>query len=171
MTATAVTQDTASQATPTAPAIVRPSVRRHSIKVELSTPAIGAELSNISLADAALDPDVIAEIRALWLKHKVLFFRDQNISPMEQQNFAAQFGELEAHPFAPSHPEADKLLMLYRNLDPSKPKNFVEKASRENALACRCHLQEGAAPRRGVALRTGSGHRRRHHVVQHGDGL
>src|SRR4249919_1621194 len=115
MTATAVTQDSTTQATSTAPAIVRPSVRQHSIKVELSTPTIGAELSNISLADAALDHDVIAEIRALWLKHKVLFFRDQNISPMEQQNFAAQFAELEAHPFAPSHPEADKLLTLYRN--------------------------------------------------------
>ena len=90
MTATAVTQDTTAQGTIATPAIVRPSVRRHSIKVELSTPAIGAELSNISLADAALDPDAIAEIRALWLKHKVLFFRDQNISPMEQQNFAAR---------------------------------------------------------------------------------
>ena len=66
-------------------------MRRHSIKVELCTPAIGAELSNISLADAALDADVIAEIRSLWLKHKVLFFRDQDISPMEQQTFAAQF--------------------------------------------------------------------------------
>jgi taurine dioxygenase len=43
-------------------------VRRHTINVKLSTPAIGAELSNISLADAALDPDVIAEIRALWLR-------------------------------------------------------------------------------------------------------
>jgi taurine dioxygenase len=73
-------------------------VRRHSIKVELCTPAIGAELSSISLADAALDPEAIAEIRALWLKHKVLFFRDQDITPMEQQNFAAQFAELEGHP-------------------------------------------------------------------------
>src|SRR4029077_18905181 len=132
MTATAVTQDITSQAPFAAPAVIRPSVRRHSIKVELSTPAIGAELSNISLADAALDPDAIAQIRALWLKHKVLFFRDQNITPMEQQNFAAQFAALEAHPRAPSHPEADKLLMLYRNLDQSKP-NFVEKISRENA--------------------------------------
>ncbi len=52
MAAAAVTQDSTTQATPAAPAIVRPSVRRHSIKVELSTPAIGAELSNISLADA-----------------------------------------------------------------------------------------------------------------------
>jgi taurine dioxygenase len=67
MTATGVTQDASTQATPMAPAIIRPSVRQHSIKVELCTPAIGAELSNISLADAALDPDAIAEIRALWL--------------------------------------------------------------------------------------------------------
>ncbi|MFP3741136.1 taurine dioxygenase, partial [Burkholderia sp. SIMBA_019] len=74
MTATVVTQNTTSQATRIAPALVRPSVRQHSIKVEICTPAIGAELSNISLADAALDPDAIAEIRALWLKHKVLFF-------------------------------------------------------------------------------------------------
>ena len=150
MTATGVTQDATSQATPMAPAIIRPSVRRHSIKVELCTPAIGAELSNISLADAALDPDVIAEIRALWLKHKVLFFRDQNISPMEQQNFAAQFGELEAHPLAPSHPEADKLLMLYRNLDPSKP-NYVEKASRENIWHADVTFKK--APPRGAVLR------------------
>src|SRR6478736_3540725 len=150
MTATALTQDTVSQATPMAPAIIRPSVRQHSIKVEVCTPAIGAELSNISLADAALDPDVIAEIRALWLKHKVLFFRDQDISPMEQQNFAAQFGELEAHPLAPSHPEADKLLMLYRNLDSSKPKS-VEKTSRENAWHADVTFKK--APPSGAVLR------------------
>lgn len=144
------TRDTTSEATPTAPAIIRPSVRRHSINVKLSTPAIGAELSNISLADAALDPDVIAEIRALWLKHKVLFFPDQNISAMDQQNFAAQFGELEAHPIAPSHPEADKLLMLYRNLDPSKP-TLVEKVSRENFWHADVTYKK--APPRGAVLR------------------
>jgi taurine dioxygenase len=144
------TRDTTLEATPTAPAIIRPSVRRHSINVKLSTPAIGAELSNISLADAALDPDVIAEIRALWLKHKVLFFPDQNISAMDQQNFAAQFGELEAHPIAPSHPEADKLMMLYRNLDPSKP-TLVEKISRENLWHADVTFKK--APPRGAVLR------------------
>ncbi len=149
MTATA--QDTTSQATPMAPAIVRPSVRQHSIKVELSTPVIGAELSNVSLADAAQDADAIAEIRALWLKHKVLFFRDQDMTPMEQQNFAAQFAGLEAHPLAPSHPEADKLLMLYRNLDPGKPKGFVEKASRENTWHADVTYKK--APPRGAVLR------------------
>ncbi|HEX3364195.1 TauD/TfdA dioxygenase family protein [Phenylobacterium sp.] len=147
MTTTGALQDTTA---PTAPAIVRPSVRRHSIKVELSTPAIGAELSNVSLADAALDPDLIAEIRALWLKHKVLFFRDQDVSPMEQQTFAAQFGELESHPLAPSHPEADKLLMLYRNLDANSP-TWVDKSSRENIWHADVTFKK--APPRGAVLR------------------
>jgi taurine dioxygenase len=126
------TIDSPSQTQSQAPAIVRPSVRQHSIKVEICTPNIGAELSNVSLADAAQDPALIEEIRGLWLKHKVIFFRDQDITPMEQQNFAAQFGNLEAHPLAPSHPEANKLLLLYRNLDPNKAPNYVEKVSKEN---------------------------------------
>jgi taurine dioxygenase len=150
MTEAATSQGSATSAKPAAPAIVRPSVRQHSIKVDLCTPVIGAELSNVSLADAAQDPSTIAEIRALWLKHKVLFFRDQQITPMEQQSFAAQFGELEAHPLAPSHPEADKLLMLYRNLDPSKP-NMVEKISRENLW--HADVTSKKAPPRGAVLR------------------
>lgn len=151
MTSNAVMQNTIPQSKSVAPAIIRPSVLQHSFKVEICTPTIGAELSNISLADAAQDPALIAEIRALWLKHKVLFFRDQDITPMEQQHFVAQFAELEAHPLAPSHPEADKLLMLYRNLDPSKPKNYVEKASRENIWHADVTYKK--APPRGAVLR------------------
>jgi taurine dioxygenase len=151
MTATAATHDTTSQAASASPAIIRPSVRQHSVKVEICTPAIGAELSNISLADATLDPDTIAEIRALWLKHKVLFFRDQNMTPMEQQNFAAQFAGLESHPLAPSHPEADKLMMLYRNLDPGNAKSYIEKVGRENLWHADVTFRK--APPRGAVLR------------------
>ena len=151
MTSTEMIPNSASQAVTGAPSIIRRAARGHSIKVEICTPAIGAELSGISLADAAMDPDLIAEIRSLWLKHKVLFFRDQRISPIEQQNFAAQFGELEAHPLAPSHPEADRLLMLYRNLDPTRPKNYVEKASRENLWHADVTYRK--APPRGAVLR------------------
>jgi taurine dioxygenase len=133
-----------------APAIVRSSVRQHSIKVELSTPAIGAEISNVSLADVANDKALAAEIRALWLQHKVLFFRDQNVTPMQQQEFATQFGELEAHPTLAMHPEAPMLLPLYRNLDPSKP-NHVEKASRENIW--HVDLSYLPTPTRGAILR------------------
>ncbi|WP_019447335.1 TauD/TfdA family dioxygenase [Cupriavidus sp. BIS7] len=150
MTAAATAQNRTTQVSPTAPAIIRPSVRQHSIKVELCTPAIGAELSNVSLADAAQDPDLIAEIRALWLKHKVVFFRDQQITPMEHQAFAAQFGELEPHPIAPSHPEADKLLVLYRNLDAGKS-STVEKISRENLW--HSDITYKKTPPRGAILR------------------
>lgn len=139
---------------PEAPAIIRPSVRHHSLTIEYTTPNIGAEIGNINLADAAQDADLIAELRTLWLKHKVLFFRDQFISPMEHQTFAEQFGELEGHPIAPSHPEADKLLMLYRNIDPAKP-NFVEKSSRENLWHSDVTFKK--SPPRGAILRQEQG--------------
>ena len=114
-----------------APAVIRSSARQHSLKVELSTPAIGAEIGNVSLADAGEDAGLAAEIRALWMEHKVLFFRDQKLTALQLQKFAAQFGELEPHPALPMHPDAPMILQLYRNLDPNKP-NMVEKASREN---------------------------------------
>jgi taurine dioxygenase len=133
-----------------APSIVRSSILQHSIKIELSTPAIGAEISNVSLADVADDKALAAEIRALWLQHKVLFFRDQHVTPMQQQEFAAQFGELEAHPTLPMHPEAPMLLPLYRNLDPARPTQ-VEKASRENIW--HVDLSYLQTPTRGAVLR------------------
>jgi len=134
----------------TAPAIVRSTIRQHSIKVELSTPAIGAEISNVSMADVGKDAELAGEIRKLWLQHKVLFFRDQHVTAMEQQEFAAQFGELEPHPTLPMHPEAPLVLPLYRNLDPNKP-NLVEKASRENIW--HVDLSYLATPTRGAVLR------------------
>lgn len=133
-----------------APAIVRPSVRKPSFKVERCTPTIGAEITSISLADVVLDDDLTAAVRSEWLTHKVLFFRDQHVTPAEQQAFAARFGALEPHPTLPGHPEAPLLLPLYRNLDASKP-NAIEKASRENVW--HTDLSYTAAPSRGAVLR------------------
>lgn len=137
-----------------APAIIRSSARLRSLTIEYCTPNIGAEIGNFNMADAANDVELITEIRALWLKHKVLFFRDQHVTPMEHQTFAAQFGELEAHPISPSHPEADKLLMLYRNLDATNL-NSVEKTSRENLWHADVTFK--AVPPRGAVLRCETG--------------
>ena len=76
-----------------------------SIQVEPLTCSIGAELSNVNLGAASRDPELVAEIRALLLKHKVLFFRDQDITRAEHVAFARHFGELEDHPVAGSDPE------------------------------------------------------------------
>jgi len=111
---------------PAAPAVVRPGAVRGSIRVEPLTCAIGAEISNVSLADAAVDDALFAEIRALWLKHRVLFFRDQDITRAEHVAFARRFGELEDHPVAGSDPDHPGLVRIYKS--PDKPADRYENA-------------------------------------------
>ena len=65
--------------------------------VEQLTPVIGAEIGGVDLGKP-LDRAVRDELYALLLRHKVLFFRDQDISRDQQLAFARNFGELYAHP-------------------------------------------------------------------------
>jgi taurine dioxygenase len=98
-----------------APAVVRAESTKSSPKVELVAPALGAEISNVAIGNAIDDDDLFAEIRDLLLKHRVLFFRDQDISPAVHVGFARRFGELETHPVVPSHPDHPELLLLNRD--------------------------------------------------------
>jgi taurine dioxygenase len=91
-----------------------------SIKVAPLTCAIGAELGNVNLGAASRDPGLVAEIRALLLEHKVLFFRDQTITRGEHVAFARHFGELEDHPVAGSDPEHPGLVRIYKTPETSK---------------------------------------------------
>ena len=70
------------------------------LKVAPLTPSIGAEISGIDLSHEQ-DDAVIAEIRAALLAHKVVFFRDQPITPAQHIAFARRFGTLEIHPATP----------------------------------------------------------------------
>ncbi len=99
---------------------------RGSIKVEQLTCAIGAEVSNASLGAASRDAGLVAEIRALLLKHKVLFFRDQDITRAEHVAFARHFGELEDHPVAGSDPDHPGLVRIYKT--PDAPNDRYENA-------------------------------------------
>ena len=99
------------------PAIVRAGSLPDSITVEPLSCAIGAELSNVNLGVASRDPALVAEIRALLLKHRVLFFRDQDITRAEHVAFARHFGELEDHPVAGSDPENPGLVRIYKSPD------------------------------------------------------
>ena len=67
------------------------------LQVTRLEPTIGAEISGIDLSQP-FTPALRDEIRALLLKHKVLFFRDQDINTEQQIAFAKQFGELYVHP-------------------------------------------------------------------------
>jgi taurine dioxygenase len=71
------------------------------------TGSIGAELGGVDLA-AGLDDGLVAAIRAAWLEHQVVFFRDQDLDPDAFLAFARRFGEPARYPFVPGiegHPE------------------------------------------------------------------
>jgi taurine dioxygenase len=80
------------------PASAEPvSYRR--ITATLVTPTIGAEITRVSLAD--VDDETFGEIHDAFLRHKVLFFRDQTaFLPQHHQQLAERFGELDPTPKA-----------------------------------------------------------------------
>ena len=125
------------------PAIVRPSALG-TIQVERLTCSIGAELRNVSLADAAHDADLFAAMRGLLLQHKVLFLRDQDISRADHVAFARRFGELEDHPVVGGDPDHPGLVRIYKDLD-SPPEHY------ENAWHCDATWRD--APPLGAVLR------------------
>jgi len=94
------------------------------MQVRQITCALGAELSGVSLADAVHDNDLFAEIRALLLKHRVLFLRNQDITRADHVAFARRFGELEDHPVAGSDPEHPGLVRIYKT--PDQPNDRYE---------------------------------------------
>lgn len=75
------------------------------------TPTIGAVIGNVDLSKT-LDGEQIAAIRAALLQHKVVFFEDQHITPVQHRDFAARFGDLHTHPLYPGVPEAPEMFIL-----------------------------------------------------------
>lgn len=59
---------------------------------------VGAAVSGVDLS-APLAAEVLAELRRAWIDHHVLFFRDQQLTPAQQADFAACFGKLDVYPF------------------------------------------------------------------------
>ncbi|MDP9918506.1 taurine dioxygenase [Variovorax boronicumulans] len=92
-----------------------PAVHTRGLQVHPVTCAIGAELRHVSLAEASRDAGLAAEIRALLVQHKVLFFRQQELTRAEHVTFARHFGELEDHPVVGSDPEHPGLVRIYKN--------------------------------------------------------
>jgi taurine dioxygenase len=66
--------------------------------------ALGAEIHGVDLA-LSLDPETLAAMRAAWLEHLVIFFRDQKLTPQQQLAFARAFGEPMEYPQLKGLPE------------------------------------------------------------------
>ncbi len=82
------------------------------MRVEKAAGALGANVRDVSLAEAARSDDLFQEIRSALLEHQVLFFRDQAISPVAYQTFARRFGQVEGHPAYSTVPEAPDVQIL-----------------------------------------------------------
>jgi taurine dioxygenase len=74
--------------------------------------ALGAEIAGVNLA--RLDDATFTEIKAAWLEHLVIFFRDQNITPEQQIAFAKRFGSIHHHPFMKSMDEYPDILEIIK---------------------------------------------------------
>lgn len=71
---------------------------------------IGAEVEGLTLRDIdPSDSELIKTLRDLMLRHRVVFFRKQNLNPEEHLAFASLFGDpAPAHPYLPGmkeHPD------------------------------------------------------------------
>jgi taurine dioxygenase len=80
------------------------------LRVEPLTPAIGAIVEGLQLA--SVTQEQIGQIRAALDDHLVVFFQGQSLSPAQQRDFAARFGELYVHPFYPGCDEATEIMVL-----------------------------------------------------------
>jgi hypothetical protein len=79
-------------------------------------PTIGAEVSGIDIT-VDLAPAVVAELALALAEYKVLFFRDQPLTPGRHIAFARSFGELEIHPFIPANAEHPELVRFEKTAE------------------------------------------------------
>jgi len=76
------------------------SIRAQAVAIEPLNPTIGAIIRGVELS-SPLSSIAIADIRRALLRHQVVFFEDQRLTPVQQRAFAACFGELHIHPVYP----------------------------------------------------------------------
>ena len=85
------------------------------MKIRKITPHIGAQISEVHLGEASRTPELFELIKSALLKHKVLFFRNQEITRADHVAFARCFGDLEDHPVLNSDPQYPGLSLIYRS--------------------------------------------------------
>ena len=86
------------------------------IEVEPLTPTIGATVHGIDLTQPLSD-DVFGELHDAWMRHLVLFFRDQAMTPEQHLRVGRRFGDLHIHPAAPYAHDTPELMVIRTDKD------------------------------------------------------
>ena len=76
----------------------------------------GAEVRGLDLS-TELTPTLIAELRALWLEHQILYFPEQPLSHAALLRFAAGFGDFGENPYVESVAGQPHILEVRREPD------------------------------------------------------
>ena len=85
------------------------------MEINLLSGALGAEVRGINLKDSSDKNWEV--INNLMLEHKVLFFRNQNITPEEQINLAKKFGPLEKHVYVKNLKGYPEIIRIIKGAD------------------------------------------------------
>ena len=85
------------------------------MQINLLSGALGAEIKGVNLKDTSKEN--WKEINSLMLEHKVVFFRDQNISSNEQIELAKHFGPLEKHVYVKARENYPEILRIIKAPD------------------------------------------------------
>ncbi|BGP19098.1 hypothetical protein JCM10213_006636 [Rhodosporidiobolus nylandii] len=89
--------------------------------IDLS-PALGTEIVGVQLSQ--LSDQQRDELALLIAERTVVFFRDQDISPQQQLELGAYFGEPEIHPSAPQVPGVPGVSIIWKELAGDAAKDF-----------------------------------------------
>lgn len=93
------------------------------MKVVPLTCALGTEIQGVSLAQAGKNSDLAEAIKEQLLIHKVLFFRQQDITDRQHADFASHFGDLEPHPLVDSTKGEPGIIQIWKTPD-SPPERY-----------------------------------------------
>ena len=99
-------------------------VRSNVLEIETLTPAIGAVLRGVNLAERVSD-DLVADIRQALLTHQVIFFEGQgDMTPTQQRDFAQRFGDLHVHPLYDRNDDHPEIMIIDNHVDNPTDNNF-----------------------------------------------
>ena len=82
------------------------------MQVRLLSGALGAEIDGVNLKDTSAKNFRV--INNFLLEHKVIFFRNQNITPKEQLKLASRFGPLEQHAYVKGLNEYPEIIRIIK---------------------------------------------------------
>ena len=80
--------------------------------IKLLSGALGAEIAGIDLKDTSAEN--FKKVNKLLLEHKVIFFRNQNITPEEQLALGKHFGPLEKHVYVKGREKYPEIVRIIK---------------------------------------------------------